>query len=542
LLLEFPSVVNAAHCAIEFQTGMAARNEAVDEDHRIIFRIGINLGDIIIEGDDILGDGVNIAARLQEIAAPGGIAISARVHEDIQDRLETDFEDTGEQSLKNIARPVRVWQWTAENKAAPVAVDEALQLPSKSSIVVLPFNNMSGAGEQDYFSDGITEDITTELSRYSELFVIARNTAFTYKGQNHNILEIAQELGVHFVLEGSVRKAGDRVRINAQLIDGQNGSHLWAERFDGGIEEIFDLQDEVTHQVVSATVPQIAEAELARMRRGERIFDAAYDLAWQARGDLVQSGRQSDPALLDVAKEKSRQAIAMNERCLAAYATLCIAYWVGMLRAWTDDPEETLRLLDQTARKYVSLNPNDHFAHFSGGLAHMMSGRGPDAIRNMRHSNSLNPNDTFVLSILANVEAHMGHFDEAKAHAEQSIRRNPKGTLDTGSAYLALSQVAYVEDGEKFRHFAEMAIQHDPTAPLRRAMMIAHAVEIGDETLLQEHWQHLNRVAPRFLADRLENRENRFYHAEAPNERILAALEKVDLSNGALKSDYLKSD
>ncbi len=535
LLLEYPSVVAATQCVIEIQQGMVTRNQGIDDGRRIVFRIGINLGDIIIEGEDILGDGVNIAARLQEIAEPGGIAISARVYEDIRDRLEANFEDTGEQSLKNIARPVHVWRWAAQAKTAPVPLDQPLPLPDKPSIVVLPFNNMSGDEEQEYFADGITEDITTELSRYQQLFVIARNTAFTYRGQSHNIQDIATELGVHFVLEGSVRKAGNRVRINAQLIDGQNGNHLWAERFDGDVDEIFDLQDDVTHQVVSATVPQIAEAQLARLRRGERIFDEAHDLALQARDDLDHANSQSDPVFLASCKEKASRAIALNDRCFPAYTSLCVAYWQELLKFWTDDGAETKRLLEQTAQHFVALAPANHSAHYCAGIANMMVGRAEAGAQNMRHSLSLNPNDTLVMGLLSNVEAYLEHFSEAKSLAAQVIRRNPKGTYDTGTAYLSLAEAAYAEDDDNFRDFAEKAIQHHPTAPVRRAFMIAHAARTGDGDLLREHWRLLHQISPRFIANALET-EHKFFATAATNEKIMNALGKIDLATGELKS------
>jgi len=251
-LVEFTSVADAVTCAIEVQEGLVG-NESIK------LRVGVHLGDISHEDDDIYGDGVNIAARLQEIADPSAIVISDIARRSIDGKLAAVFTDLGTHTLKNIAEPVTAYGWGMTTVTAETG---ALPLPDKPSIVVLPFNNMSGDPEQEYFADGMTEDITTELARFSELFVIARNTAFTFKGHVHNVQDVAYELGIHFVLEGSVRKAGNRIRINAQLIDGQNGNHLWAERYDGNIDQIFDLEDEVTHKVVSATVPHINEAEL----------------------------------------------------------------------------------------------------------------------------------------------------------------------------------------------------------------------------------------------------------------------------------------
>src|SRR5215813_5048307 len=234
LLLEFPSVVNAVRCAVEVQTAMVTKITDVPEDRRIAFRIGINIGDIIVDGDDIFGDGVNVATRLQEIAAPGGICVSSRVHEDVRDRLDTAFDDGGAQTLKNIARPVQVWRWqpSTAGPPKPAFAPTALPLPEKPSIAVLPFQNMSGDLEQEYFTDGMVEEIITALSRNKQLFVVARNSSFIFKGRAVDIKQVARDLGVRYILEGSVRKSGNRIRITGQLIDAASGTHLWADKYD----------------------------------------------------------------------------------------------------------------------------------------------------------------------------------------------------------------------------------------------------------------------------------------------------------------------
>ena len=240
MLAEFPSVVDAVRTAVETQQAVTEHNSGLPEDKRIEFRVGINLGDIIIDGEDIQGDGVNVAARLEGLAQPGGVCISGSVHEQVRDRLDVPFEDLGEKEVKNIARPVRVWQWP--NDAAPVAAateHEPLTLPDKPSIAVLPFDNLSGDPEQEFFADGMAEDIITGLSRFRSLFVIARNSTFAYKGKSPDVREVAQDLGVRYILEGSVRRGGQRIRITAQLIDAEVGSHLWAERYDRDLEDIF---------------------------------------------------------------------------------------------------------------------------------------------------------------------------------------------------------------------------------------------------------------------------------------------------------------
>ena len=265
LLVDFASAVEAVRCAIAIQSGMVDRNRATPEDSRIEFRIGINLGDVIIEGEDLYGDGVNIAARLEGIAEPGAIFVSRAVRDSVRDKLEVALEDLGEQSLKNIARPVRVFR-IGRTGAPPVASPSPT--PDKPSLAVLPFANMSGDAEQEYFSDGMTEDLITDLSKVSALFVIARNSSFAYKGKAVKVQEIGRELGVRFVLEGSIRKVGNRVRVTAQLVDAGSGGHLWADRFDRDLTDIFATQDEVVQKIVSALAVKLTRGEERRLRRG----------------------------------------------------------------------------------------------------------------------------------------------------------------------------------------------------------------------------------------------------------------------------------
>jgi TolB-like protein len=265
LLAEFSSVVDAVRCAVDVQRGMAERNAEVPQERRIDFRIGINVGDVMIDRGDIFGDGVNVAARLEGISESGGIGISEDAYRQVRDKLDVNFEDAGEQQLKNIARPVRVYRVRLSGSAP--SSRPPLPLPDKPSIAVLPFTNMSGDPEQEYFADGMVEEIITALSRFRQLFVIARNSSFTYKGRAVDVKQVGRELGVRYLLEGSVRKTANRVRITGQLVDTSSGAHLWAERFDGWLEDIFDLQDRVTASVVGAITPKLDEAEIERAKR-----------------------------------------------------------------------------------------------------------------------------------------------------------------------------------------------------------------------------------------------------------------------------------
>ena len=264
LLVEFGSVVDALRCATEVQRAMAERNSGVLTDERIEFRIGINMGDVVVEDDDIFGDGVNVAARLEGLAQPGGVCVSARVQEDAAGRLDLTFEDMGEQALRNIARPVRAYRVAMERCVEVAKEPASLPLPDKPSIAVLPFQNMTGDAEQEYFVDGMVEEITTAIARLPWLFVIARNSSFFYKGKAIDVKQVARELGVRYVLEGSVRKAGQRVRITGQLIDATTGNHIWADRFDGALDDIFDLQDRVASSVVGAIEPRLRLSEIER--------------------------------------------------------------------------------------------------------------------------------------------------------------------------------------------------------------------------------------------------------------------------------------
>jgi len=286
LLVEFGSVVDALRCATEWQRAMPHRHTGTPVDDRIEFRIGINVGDVVVEDSDIFGDGVNVAARLEALAKPGGICVSRVVRDQVRDKLDIEFDDRGEQRVKNIARAVRVFDVRFADATAtppPASPDRAmLALPDKPSIAVLPFQNMSGDPEQEYFADGMVEDSITALSRIRWLFVIARNSSFTYKGQAVDVKRVGRELGVRYVLEGSVRKAGQRVRISGQLIDTETGTHLWANRFDGSLEDVFDLQDELTMSVVGAIEPTLRKAEIERARRKRPESLDAYDFYLRA--------------------------------------------------------------------------------------------------------------------------------------------------------------------------------------------------------------------------------------------------------------------
>ena len=332
MLLEFASVVDAVRCAVEVQREMADRNTDVPSDRRIEFRMGINVGDIIKDGRDIFGDGVNVAARLEALAEPGGICVSRVVRDQVRDKLTFSFEDMGQQQVKNIARPVRDLprggrqssRWLTDSCRGSMP-SSPLALPDKPSVAVLPFTNMSGDPEQEFVADGIAEDVITALSRYPSLFVIARNSCFTYKGHSVDVKQVGRELGVRYVLEGSMRKAGNRIRVSAQLIEAGTGNHVWAERYDRDLADIFAVQDEITHALTIALTPAIADAELRRaIRKPPESLDA-----WAAYQRGLWHLSKADPEEDTIAQNFLRQAIHLDPHFAPGYSALALAQLQG---------------------------------------------------------------------------------------------------------------------------------------------------------------------------------------------------------------------
>ncbi len=519
-LIEFPSAGDAIKCAIEVQQTLA--------DHRAIkLRIGLHIGDVTFEDEDIYGDGVNIAARLQEIAVPGGILVSGTARRSIDGKLAASLSALGSRHLKNIAEPVDVYGWGID-EAAMGGDETTLALPDKPSIVVLPFDNMSGEADQDYFADGLCEDIITDLSRFEHLFVIARNTAFTYKGKEIDVTKAAAELGVHFVLEGSVRKAGNRVRITAQLIDGLTGNHVWAERYDSMLEDIFDLQEEVTRQVVGSVAPQIDSNEIRRVNRGEQRFDEAHDLSWRSFAKFREGLGTANMPAIDEGIALARRALDINPNCSVAYRTLCSIYAMQNLYAWGDDPVGAADRALAVAEAAKVAMPQSDVAYYCLGVARSRKGQFDQAVRDLRRAHELNPNDAAVLHFLAWCEASLGDADAARQHADLALRLSPKDE-NAGVGYLSLAMVAFVSrDHETFVDYALQAIQAHPKAPIRRTMMVAYAAEIGDRDLLNTHLAVLNSFTPDFIPS-LFRGENRLFAKDEHMELLLSGLRRAGL-------------
>ena len=385
VLVEFPSVVNAVACAAEIQRGMAEQNADVPEERRIAFRVGVNLGDVIVEGDDIFGDGVNVAARLEGIARPGGIAISATVRDHIGNRLDLAFEDMGEQALKNIERPVRVFSILLGGPLShpPLAAPKAA-VDARPSIAVLPFTNMSGDSEQEYFADGITEDIITDLSKVSGLSVIARNSVFTYKGRAVDAQEVSRRFHASHIVEGSVRKAGQRVRINAQLIDGRDGTHLWADRYDRDLTDIFAIQDEITKTIVEQLKVTLLPKEKRAIETAPTQSVNAYDYYLQGR-HLFHLHTQ---AHVLVAQRWFKKALELDPGYARAYAGLAYCCWF----LYTNDHAGTsVNDIFEASANAVQLDPELAEGRAAHGIALDHLGRYPEAVVEFERAIAIDP-------------------------------------------------------------------------------------------------------------------------------------------------------
>ncbi len=437
MLVEFASVVDAVRCAVDIQQGIVKRNANVPPDRRIEFRVGINLGDVIIDGGDIHGDGVNVAARLEGLAEPNGICVSRVVRDQVRDKLRLAFEDMGELQVKNITRPVRVFRIAAPSIGQPTAsAKPALALPDKPSIAVLPFANLSGDPEQDYFADGIVEDIITALSRVHWLFVIARNSSFTYKGGAVDAKRVARELGVRYVLEGSVRKAASRVRIAGQLIDGSTGAHLWADRFEGALEDIFDLQDQMTASVVGAIAPKLEQAEIERAKRKPTESLDAYDYYLRGMASFYQRTREG----VSEALRMFYRAIELDPDFASAYGAAAQCYVLRKSYSWMTDRVQEIAETARLARLAVALGRDDAAALSAGGSALAYAvGDLDDGAAFIDRSLALNPNLAAAWLDSGSARIWLGDPDLAIEHLARAMRLSPLdpliGIMQAATAY-----------------------------------------------------------------------------------------------------------
>ncbi len=493
-LVEFSSVVDAVRCAIAIQEAMAQRNSGLAPEQRIDFRIGVNVGDIIVDGDDIYGDGVNIAARLEGIAEPGGITLSSTVRDHVLDKLAIALEDRGEQTVKNIARPIRVFRvrlGEAPESATAATPKPASAVPSlpRLSLVVLPFANLSSDAEQEYFADGLTEDLTTELSRVPGAFVIARNTAFTFKGKSVDVKQLGRELGVRYALEGSTRKAGNRVRVNAQLIDAESGAHLWADRFDREIIDLFELQDAVTLELAGVLGIELVEAESRRGRRSTNLD--AVDLAMRGRAAKNRG----------VAKENMREALALFEEALRldpdhvpAMTGAVEILTLYILTRWTTSRHEDLARAETMALRAKAIDPRDPWARYAVAMVRRLQYAFGEVMSELEAAIRLNPNMAPAHMEMGFIKIMLGQCGDALPHFERAIRLSPRDPR---------LFIAYIGIG-----YAHLLLGNDEEAiaALRRSLALNAANSLAHQFLSAAYAWHGSLAEARLeLAEFLRN-------------------------------------
>ncbi|MER9791382.1 adenylate/guanylate cyclase domain-containing protein [Mesorhizobium sp. M0213] len=497
-LVEFRSVVDAVRCALEVQNGMVERNAGVPEDRRIEFRIGIHLGDVVEESDgDLMGDGVNIASRLEGVAAPGAICLSEDAYRQVKARLDLSVSDLGNTQLKNIAEPIRVYSLrigtAADAKTVTTQFPAALVStapPPKLSIAVLPFANMSGDAEQEYFADGISEDIITSLSKLSQLFVIARNSSFTFKDRNVNVREVGRNLGVQYVLEGSVRKSGNRVRITAQLIDATTGGHLWAERFDRDLTDIFAVQDDVTQQIVGALALNLTERDQQRLATEQTNNLEAYDCFLHGRERLWRFTRGQNSQGRDLLQ----RAIELDPKFAPAYAFLAFAHGLDYINRWSPSPSKSLEQAEEAATRAVALDDRYPHGHWALGIISLYLRRHDVAIREAERAISLAPNLAEGHESLGNALHYSGRSEEALACFDRGIALNPYYP----DIFLHFQAQATFQLGryEEAIRILKRRLVRNPDTDISRVLLAASYGHLGRYDEARHEWQELFRVNP----------------------------------------------
>jgi TolB-like protein len=533
-LVEFRSVVDAVRCAIEVQNAMVERNEGLSPERRIEFRIGIHLGDVVEESDgDLMGDGVNIASRLEAVAEPGAICLSEDAYRQVKARIDLAVSDLGQLQLKNIVEPLRVYSLEVGGLATPtsspqavsvepIAAGASLALPDKPSIAVLPFTNMSGDPDQEYFADGIAEDIITSLSRLSGFFVIARNSTFTYKGQAVDVKAIATELGVRYILEGSVRKASNRVRVTAQLIEGETGNHVWAERYDRELADIFAVQDEITETIIGALAPQLHVAEIVRAQRKVPSNLGAWDLVMQAIDRLsrfTDADSQEAIALLD-------RAIAVDPSYARAYAHKAwLTVWRGF-QGW-DPMDDALASANDSVAKGRQYDAGEPWVYVARTMVCMASLNGADAIAAARKAVELNPNFAYGYSFMGAAHSASGDGKSAVAMIDRAVRLSPRDLLrDEFELFYAFAHFQMGNYSEAAT-FAASAISLRPGHAYPYRVLAASSALAGDRKRAEKAVADILILTPglNIAAATMQN----VYTRDDDRERFIDGLRKAGL-------------
>jgi len=568
VLAEFASVVDAVECGVEIQKELKTRNGELPENRRMEFRIGINLGDVIEEGEQIYGDGVNIAARLESLAEAGGICISGTAYDQVENKLGLGYQFLGEQTVKNIAKPVRVYRVLMEPEAAGKVIGEkrakprqwqrtvlivvailivgavafavwksyirptpsveiaskekmAFPLPDKPSIAVLPFVNMSGDPKEEYFSDGITEEIITALSKAPHLFVISRQSTFTYKGKPVKVKQVSEELGVRYVLEGSVRKSGDKVRITAQLIDALTGHHLWADRYDRDLKDIFALQDEITMKIITALQVKLTQGEQAAMiAKGTKNLEA-FLKCLQSLASLTTHTKEGNA----LGRKLAEEAIALDPKYSRPYVALAQTYILDVLLGITESPEKSMAKAMELIKKAISLDETDAAAHGVLGYMYTMMGQHDKAIVEAERSVSLNPNDASNLTRLSFVLNNAGRAEEAISLLKSVKRLNP---TPPQPYYVHLS-MAYRLTGQykEAIETAKEALRHVPNNQLAYLQIVTVYSMAGQEQEARAAAAEVLKINPKFSLEQYA--KTLYFKNKSDTDRTLEALRKAGL-------------
>ncbi|WP_319545964.1 adenylate/guanylate cyclase domain-containing protein [Ruegeria conchae] len=528
VLTEFASAVDAVSCAYEIQSSVHSRNREALGDQEITFRVGINIGDVVVEGDDIHGDGVNVASRLETLSDPGGICISASVHEQIKHRLNVPFQDAGAQQVKNIVEPIRIWKWTnsanddagSKKSTSDSALNSAPSLPETPSIAVLPFDNMSGDAEQEYFADGMTEDLITDLSKLSGLLVIGRNSSFVYKGKAVDLRLVGKELGVHYVLEGSIRRAGNRIRMNAQLIETGNGSHVWANRRDGTLEDVFDLQDEITREIVDALSVQLREGEETRLGSQYTSNTEARDWFLKGRQRYREPGPQAN-AEAQVLFTKALEADPNFAYAMAVRSYLKFHAWFFKWNSHQNAFEEALAEAELAAK----IDPNLAAAHAFLGWMHMWGEGFKRALSEHKTALSLDPNSSDGHLWQASSFIYAGTPELAIAPMDRAMRLEPHTPpiylLNYGHLMLQLDRY------EEAIEYLRAAIRNAPQFPMNYIFLSAVKTAQGKLKEAEEAGLRLLELIPVATVSTLSSQLP--YAKEEHRQKVVAGLKAAGL-------------
>ena len=565
ILAEFASVIDAVSSAVEIQEELRVRNSELPEERKMEFRIGVNLGDVIHEEERIYGDGVNVAARVESLADPGGICVSGTVFDQIESKLPLGYEFLGEQSVKNISKPVRIYKALMDPEAVGKVIGEqraeprrgqrvalvvvtalllivgglliwrtvfppvqvaslekmAFPLPDKPSIAVLPFDNLSGDPEQEYFSDGLTEEIITSLSRVPKLFVIARNSTFTYKGKPVKVQQVSEELGVRYVLEGSVRKGGDKIRITAQLIDAITGNHLWAEQYDRDLKDIFAVQDEITKNIITAMQVKLTKGEEVKAAsKGTKNLEAY--LKYLQANELVN---KINPESNDLAKQLAEEAIALDPDYAWAYYILGRSNMMDVWVKASKSPKESIGKAIELVQKAIALDDTNTEAHGLLSFLFSMTNQHDKAVAEAEKAVALNPNSAYAHFIMGKTLFFAGRCEESIPEYKKAIRLNPVPP-NNHLWSLGLSY-AYAEQYEEAIKWCEKAVRQEPNDLLARTMMtVVYSLSLQEEKARSEADEVL-RIQPKFTLDILKKKLT--YKREVDKERFLGALRKAGL-------------